>query len=65
MKYFPVILITAICGIVVIEVVALMNGIDGTMLAASYGAIGTLIGVTLDHYYKKLKLELEHNNKKE
>lgn len=43
--------ITAICGIVAIECVALSNGIDGTMLSAALLAIGGVIGAVAKHLH--------------
>lgn len=41
------VLIAAIIGIVAIEIVALLKGVDGKFLAISIGAIGALAGLVL------------------
>lgn len=66
MKEFLIVISIAIICITIIESVALMNGIDGSYLALSFTAIGGIIGVSLDHYFKKYKLKLKYarENKK-
>ena len=64
MKEFLIVIITAIVMIGIIECVALMNGIDGSYLALSFTTIGTIIGISLKHYYNKYKLKLKYGNGK-
>jgi hypothetical protein len=45
--------VVAIVAIVVIEVVALSSGIDGTLLSASFAAIGGLCGYWIKSLKKK------------
>jgi len=44
-----------ITGIVILEIIALMKGVNGTMFGASMVAIGTIIGWVFKGYLQKRK----------
>jgi len=62
MKEFPIIICVAIICITIIIVFAISHGVNGVLLSGGIGAICTLIGITLDHYFKKYKLKLRYEN---
>ena len=47
--------ITAIIGIVILEAIALIQGIDGAILSTVFVIIGGLAGFTLDHLIARRK----------
>ena len=59
MKQNPIVIVTAITGIVIMQIYALSQGIDGKMMAVCVFVIGGLAGYTFDIFKDKLKVILK------
>ena len=44
-----------IVGVIILEIIALIRGMDGTMFGATMAAIGVIIGWVFKGYHIKLK----------
>lgn len=65
MKEFLYVLIVAIICLTIIECVAISHGINGYLFIAVITAIGSIIGAGFDHFYKKFKYKIRHENQKD
>jgi len=44
-----------IVGVIILEIIALIKGMDGTMFGATMAAVGAIIGWVFKGYHTKLK----------
>ena len=44
-----------IVGVIILEIIALIKGMDGTMFGAAMAAVGVIIGWVFKGYHNKLK----------
>jgi len=44
-----------IVGVIILEIIALIKGMDGTMFGATMAAVGAIIGWVFKGYHNKLK----------
>lgn len=63
MKELIILLVTAVICLTILEIVAMLMGINGSMFGVIIAAISGITGMGMDHYLKKwkarMKFELE------